>query len=123
MTTQLKTCAHCGVAKPATTDHFYRNNKAKDGLYANCKVCEREREAKRVRVWSTKPQRPTDPRSWRGDSIEEFGLAGDVRAAREARELVAQFPPIQAPPRLARIPGMIRLPCGALVRQVVEAAS
>lgn len=41
-----KTCPKCKTEYPATTEYFARDKKAKDGLYSQCKVCNREyREA------------------------------------------------------------------------------
>jgi len=43
--TTLKRCTQCGEAKPATTEYFYQEKRAKDGLQSACKLCFLERQA------------------------------------------------------------------------------
>ena len=38
---ETKVCHSCGVEKPATAEHYYRNKENKDGLLNNCKSCQR----------------------------------------------------------------------------------
>ncbi len=56
-TVRMKHCGKCKGRKPATTDHFSKNGKAKDGLENQCKVCKskydkerREEQKKRKRI-------------------------------------------------------------------------
>lgn len=37
----LKRCSKCGVEKPATPEFFFRQKLGKNGLRANCKVCDK----------------------------------------------------------------------------------
>ena len=39
---ELKRCKMCGEEFPATTEYFYVNKRAKDGLHYQCKECSRE---------------------------------------------------------------------------------
>jgi hypothetical protein len=41
--TPTKVCSKCGIEKPATTDFFHRDEKAKDGLSYQCKECAKQR--------------------------------------------------------------------------------
>jgi hypothetical protein len=44
-----KTCTKCGEKKEATTDFFYKQKRGKYGLRADCKVCSREDQVRRLR--------------------------------------------------------------------------
>lgn len=45
-----KTCTQCHLPKPATTDHFKRAKRSRDGLYPQCKECEKIYRDKRVDI-------------------------------------------------------------------------
>lgn len=46
----LKMCSQCKEEKPSTTEYFFRDKRAKDGLQSSCKKCERIR----VKKWQAK---------------------------------------------------------------------
>jgi hypothetical protein len=42
-----KICTKCGEIKPATTEYFYHQARGRQGLSAECKVCQRMRRRER----------------------------------------------------------------------------
>lgn len=40
-----KQCSTCRLMKPATTEHFYRASKTKDGFQARCIACDKTRSS------------------------------------------------------------------------------
>jgi 5-methylcytosine-specific restriction endonuclease McrA len=60
----LKRCAKCGVAKPATTEHFRTRKSSKDGLRGECIVCTNIIQKR----W--RDANPNKCREWREANVE-----------------------------------------------------
>lgn len=65
----MKKCSRCGEDKQANKDYFTANARAKDGLRAYCKACQRKKDAvKRLKSGNRKPADPDYFKKWRQDN-------------------------------------------------------
>jgi hypothetical protein len=90
----LKRCSECGENKSATTEFFYSNKDASDGLSNPCKICRQDRQRRyaqrpevqeRIRVYRATVEQQPDVKERRRQGDREYSNRPDVRAKRLQR--------------------------------------